>query len=372
MIRVLHILHSMNRGGTEAMLMNYYRNIDRQIVQFDFLLTEQSHCQYEDEIVSLGGKVFRVPMLHFSNPMPYLKGVKSFLLSHPEYRIVHSHTSSKSAIPLWVAKRCKVPIRICHAHSRDAGDGIEGVVRNMLGIWLKHVATDYMACGVDAALCWYGKKFVNDGKVIYIQNAIDNASYSFHNDARRIIRHRFNIGDDTSVIGLVARFHPVKNHFFALDLLRELLDRGHKAKLMLVGDGEMHDEIVRRIKELDMKDSVIFTGVVSDVYNYVQSFDLSILPSFNEGLGVALIEAQASGLTCIASLGVPKEADVTGNVSFLPLQLNTWSDCVDLCLKKGGARDENAAAKVKEAGYDIQEAAVNFQNWYVEKIKTNC
>ena len=122
MIRILHVLHSMNRGGAEAMLMNYYRNIDRTQVQFDFLLTEQNHCQYEDEIVSMGGKVFRVPLLSIRKPFPYINGVKSFLTSHPEYQIVHSHTSSKSAVPLWVAKCCGVPVRICHAHSSGAWD----------------------------------------------------------------------------------------------------------------------------------------------------------------------------------------------------------------------------------------------------------
>ena len=151
MIRVLHILHSMNRGGAEVMLMNYYRNIDRSRVQFDFLLTEQKRCLFEDEIECLGGKVFRVPLLRMSNPLPYIKGVKSFFREHPEYKIIHSHTSSKSAVPLWVAKQCGIPIRIAHSHNNKSEGGVSGWVRDILKIPLKNVATDFFACGEEAA-----------------------------------------------------------------------------------------------------------------------------------------------------------------------------------------------------------------------------
>ena len=128
MIRVLHILHSMNRGGAENALMNYYRHVDRNCIQFDFLLTDQSKCQFEDEILSLGGRVFRVPLLTIANPFPYIKGVKKFLGEHPEYKIVHSHTSSKSFFPLFLAKKQGVPVRISHSHSSMAEGGINGMI----------------------------------------------------------------------------------------------------------------------------------------------------------------------------------------------------------------------------------------------------
>ena len=158
MIRVLHILHSMNRGGAEAMLMNYYRNIDRTRVQFDFLLTEQNRCQFEDEIEYLGGRVYRVPLLRWSDPLPYINGVKRFFGEHPEYRIVHSHTSSKSAVPLWVAKKSGVPVRIAHAHNNKSESGVSGRVRDLLKIPLKKMATDFFACGEEAAKWLYGQR----------------------------------------------------------------------------------------------------------------------------------------------------------------------------------------------------------------------
>lgn len=365
MIRVLHILHSMNRGGAEAMLMNYYRNINRELVQFDFLLTEQNHCQYEDEIVAMGGNVFRVPLLSFSNPLPYIKGVKFFLQNHPEYKIVHSHTSSKSAIPLWVAKTCGVPVRACHAHSSNSGSGVEGFVRGGLGVWLKRVATDFFACGIDAGRCWYGDKLVDDGRVIIAPNAVDCEKYAFNEAVRITIRSKYGIKDSTIVLGMVARFHPVKNHLFALDVLKGLVSEKQEVKLLLVGDGEMHQEIVEKINALNLSQYVILAGIVGDVYNYLQAMDIVLMPSFNEGLPVSIIEAQASGVKCILSTGVPKEVDVTGNVSFLPLSVDRWAatiKAIDI-----DRRDPNAENKVKDAGYDIKYAAKALQHFYISK-----
>lgn len=364
-IRILHILHSMNRGGAEAMLMNYYRNMDRTKVQFDFLLTEQNHCQYEDEILSMGGKVFRIPLLSAKNPFPYINGVKSFLSSHIDYRIVHSHTSSKSAVPLWVAKRCGVPVRVCHAHSSDAGHGIEGFVRGVLGIWLKQVATDYMACGEDAGCCWYGESYVNQGKILVVPNAVDNDKFAYNQEIRNVIRDKYKIEENTLLLGMVARFHPVKNHSFALDVLKVLKDSGTDVKLMLVGDGELHDEIISKIKVLNLEQDVILTGIVGDVHNYLQAMDVVLMPSFNEGLPVSMIEAQASGVRCIVSTGVPKEVDVTDNVDFLPLDVAQWTECIAHMPK--GWRDVNASEKVRAAGYDIVSAAKSLQDWYLQK-----
>lgn len=365
MIRILHILHSMNRGGAEAMLMNYYRNIDREQVQFDFLLTEQNHCQYEDEIEAMGGKVYRVPLLTFSNPWPYIRGVKKFLKSHPEYKIVHSHTSSKSAVPLWVAKKCGVPVRVCHAHSSDSGSGIEGIIRGALCIWLKRVATDFFACGEDASRCWYGDKITDSARSKVVTNAVDTVLYGYDEALRDSIRTRYQICKDALVLGMVSRFHPVKNHLFALDVLKVLVESRQNVVLMLVGDGELRQEIQEKAKRLGVDSHLIMAGVVPDVYKYLQAMDVVLMPSFNEGLPVSMVEAQVSGLRCIVSTGVPKEVDVTGNVTFLPLELDSWDESIRSM--QPGWRDPEAKNKVARAGYDIQEAAKELEKWYIDR-----
>lgn len=366
MIRVLHILHSMNRGGAEAMLMNYYRTIDRSRIQFDFLLTEQNRCQYEEEIEQMGGKVYRVPLLTFTNPFPYINGVKKFLNEHPEYRIVHSHTSSKSAVPLWVAKNCGVPVRVCHAHSSSSGRGLEGFIRWALGVWLKQVATDFMSCGEGATVCWYGREYL--GKAHFVPNAVDMERYGYDNQTRQTKREALGILENDCVLGMVSRFHPVKNHLFALDVLAELKQSGtHNVKLLFVGDGELRSAIEEKIALLNLKDNVVLAGLVSDVPNYLQAMDVVLMPSFHEGLPVSLVEAQANGLHVVASTGVPHEVDVTGNVEFLPLEVDVWADCLASKMKQGVARDADAVKRVRNAGYDIKIASKELEEWYLKK-----
>lgn len=365
MIRILHILHSMNRGGAEAMLMNYYRNIDRGRVQFDFLLTEQNRCQYEEEIEQMGGRVYRVPLLTFSNPFLYINGVKKFLKEHTEYRIVHSHTSSKSAVPLWAAKRCGVPVRVCHAHSSNSGRGFEGFVRWALGIWLKQVATDFMSCGEGATRCWYGREYMNRTKIV--PNAVDMVKYGFDEVMGRQKREQLGVAEEECVLGMVSRFHPVKNHLFMLDVLSAMKKRGCKAKLLFVGDGELRGRIEEKIALLGIKDDVILAGLVSDVPNYLQAMDMVMMPSLHEGLPVSLVEAQANGLPVVASTGVPREVDVTGNVVFLPLDVSAWTDCLATKIAERVRRDLAAVEKVRKAGYDIQLASKKLEEWYLKR-----
>lgn len=369
MIRVLHILHSMNRGGAEAMLMNYYRNIDREKVQFDFLLTEQNHCQYEDEIVSLGGRVFRVPLLTFANPLPYIRGVKSFLKGHPEYKIIHSHTSSKSAIPLWVAKRCGVPVRVCHSHNNMSESGMLGLVRDMLKYPLRKVATHFFSCGNEASIWLYGEAIAKSGIVQVLKNAINVDQFAFNADIRKEIRQCYNISNDTIVLGMVARFSHQKNHLFALEVLRSLIDLHQDVKLMLVGDGELRTVIEGKSKQLGVSDHLIMVGIVPDVCKYLQAMDVVLMPSFSEGLPVSIVEAQASGVKCILSTGVPNEVDVTGNAKSLPLDVNSWAKCI--CSMPRGWRDLEAKSKVARAGYDIRVAAKELENWYLNSFQNN-
>ena len=361
----------MNRGGAEVMLMNYYRNIDRTRVQFDFLLTEQKRCLFEDEIESLGGRVFRIPMLRMGNPLPYINGLKRFFREHPEYKIVHSHTSSKSAVPLWVAKKCEIPVRIAHSHNNKSEGGISGKVRDFLKIPLRSVATDFFACGEEAAEWLYGRKMWNAGKVKVLANAIPVERYGYDAGQRMCVREKYGMSPDTLVMGMVARFSGQKNHMFALELTKVLKERGCDVKLLLLGDGELKHDIVRKVEELSIGEKVVMTGVVSDVQNYLQAMDVVLMPSFNEGLPVSLVEVQANGLHCVVSDRVPAEVNVTGNVTFLPLCVGDWADCMTRNREQYMMRDGEAARKVKAAGYDIGTASKWLEEWYVKQYQNN-
>lgn len=368
MIRVLHILHSMNRGGAENAIMNYYRHIDRSQIQFDFLLTAQEHTLFEDEIISLGGRIYKVPLLTMAKPWQYIFAVKRFFNSHREYRIVHSHTSSKSVIPLGIAKLSGIPIRCSHSHNTKTEAGFKGWIRNALMPLLKIVATDELACGVDAAKWLYGETAYNNGEITIFKNVIEAEKFRFNDRVRHEIRARYHISDDEIVIGHTARFSAQKNHAFDIDILVALKKKHIKCRLMLLGDGELRNDIINKAIMRKVYDDIIFVGIVSNVYDYEQAFDYFILPSFNEGLPLSIIEAQVSGLPCITSKGlVSVECSVTDLVTYLPIDqgADIWANTVQ---EPTTFKRKDRWSDIARAGYDAATSAITLQNFYLTRI----
>ena len=368
-IRVLHILHSMNRGGAENALMNYYRHIDREKVQFDFLITDSNKSDFEDEIKELGGRIFRIPLLTYRHPMRYINAVKRFFKSHPEYFIVHSHTSSKSAVPLGVAKLCDIPVRISHSHNSSSESGFNGFVRNILMPFLKITGNVYFSCGMQASYWLYGKKFTENGKVKIIRNVIDAAKFKYNTESRRRIRDKLGIEENAFVIGHVARFCYVKNHRFSVDILNELHKKHENSYLLLVGDGPERENIEVYAEQLGILNRVKMVGVVPDVYDYEQAMDVFILPSFYEGLPLSIIEAQVSGLPCLTTKDkVSSECSVTDLVEYLPLEKGAefWADEI---LKSANKKRHDRFEEIQAAGYDSMTSAAILQNLYIGYIK---
>lgn len=363
-IRILHILHSMNRGGAENAIMNYYREIDRNLVQFDFLLTDQCKCLFDDEIKSLGGKIYRIRPLSLSNPLPYLIDVYRFLKDHREYQIVHSHSSSKSVFPLGIAKLLNIPIRISHSHNSKSEPGFKGIIRNLLMPFLKVTANVYMSCGEQAANWLYGKKFLRTGKVKIIRNVISCDKFRLDLDKRAKIRSALGILEDCIVVGHVARFSEQKNHKFGLEIFNELVKIKPNAVYVMIGDGALRDEITSYANYLGIAQSVKMIGVVDNVYDYEQAFDVFILPSLFEGLPLSIVEAQVSGLPCFTTKGtVSEECSVTNLVHYLPLgNAKLWADEI---LKGIREPRKDRTEEVKEAGYDNTTSAKALQDIYI-------
>ena len=366
-IRILHILHSMNRGGAENALMNYFRHIDRKKLMFDFLITDSHTVQFEDEIKSLGGKIYRVPLLTVKNPWPYAIGLIKFFKSHPEYKIVHSHTSSKSFIPLALARVMGVAVRCSHSHTSSSEGGLYGFIRNLLMPFLKITATDYLSCGDQAAVWLYGKKTFEKGKVLIFKNVIEAEKFRLNKDLRENLRSKLGIDKDTIVLGHTARFNDVKNHLFDLDILKSLQNRGVKSKLLLVGGGELEGKIKQKAAELDLSDDVIFVGIVPDVYNYEQAMDIFLLPSFYEGLPLSIVEAQVSGLPCFTTKGkVSSECSVTDLVTYLPLEIGAdkWAD--EIIMRSHQIRRDRYD-EIAKSGYDASTSAKLLEDFYIRR-----
>lgn len=359
----------MSRGGAENALMNYYRCIDRRQVQFDFLLTDQAKCDFEDEILSLGGRIYRVPPLSMKNPFRYIRGVNRFFKDHPEYRVAHSHTSSKSVLPLAIARFRGVPVRISHSHNSKSENGIRGHIRNALMPLLKFTANIYYSCGEQAAVWLYGEHMASTGKVTIIRNVIDASKFRFNANIRDAIRMKLGIADNEFVIGHVARFNRQKNHKFSVDILKELLSQNPGTILLLVGDGILRDDIIAHAKSLGVESKIRMVGVVPDVYNYEQAMDVFILPSFYEGLPLSIIEAQVSGLPCFTTKGtVSTECSVTDLVNYITLEAGAkaWADAI---IKTRGIDRIDRFDQIKAAGYDADSAAVTLQDLYLKLSK---
>lgn len=364
-IRVLHILHSMNRGGAENAIMNYYREFDRNTVQFDFLLTDSKKCDFEDEIISQGGRIYRVSPLRLSNPLPYIKDVTNFLKKHREYSIIHSHTSSKSVIPLTIAKALRFPVRISHSHNSKSEAGVMGIVRNILKPWLKVSANVYMSCGEQASEWLYGKTYSVTGKVKIIRNVISAEKFRYNKNIRKEIRDKYNISSDTFVVGHVARLCEEKNHRFGLDILKELLRIHPNTIYMIVGEGPLRDDLLSYAKSIKVDHALKMIGLVQNVYDYEQAFDAFILPSFYEGLPLSIIEAQVSGLPCFTTQGtVSSECSVTDLVHYLPLSIGADKWAVEILSHLQDNRVDRYE-EIKNAGYDAKNSAASLQNIYL-------
>ncbi|MBZ9636627.1 glycosyltransferase family 1 protein [Clostridium sp. FP1] len=366
-IRVLNILHSMDCGGTETMIMNYYRKIDRNKIQFDFLLTNSNHCDYEEEILKLGGKIYRIPLLTKKKPWVYCKGISDFFKEHKEYRIVHSHTTSKSVIPLFYAKKNMIPVRIAHCHGSKSESGINGKIRSALRPFLKLVTTDYFACSKDAGIYLFGETYFNLGKINIIKNPVDSSKYLFSEQKRLEIRKLLNL-DNRFVIGHVGRFHPVKNHTFLIDVFNEVHKNNPNATLVLIGTGSEQERIKEKVVKLKLTNSVEFLGLRNDVADLLQAIDVFVFPSLYEGLGLVTIEAQASGLPCVISDTIPKEVSITGLVKCINLNdpIENWAEEI---IESGNVKRQNTQVEIIKSGYDISKNAEWLQKFYLKNYK---
>lgn len=354
-IRILHIVTYMGRGGLETMLMNYYRAIDRNRIQFDFLTHRDFRADYDDEIEALGGRIYRLPNL---NPFSrgYLGALDRFFAEHPEYRIVHSHLDCMSAIPLKAAKKHGVPVRIAHAHSSRQDRDLKYPLKLLFKRGIARQATQLFACGREAGKWMFG---TDDFHVL--NNAIDAERYRFDPKVRQEVRSELGIPADALVAGHVGRFMAPKNHGFLLRIFAELPDH---ARLLLVGDGELRAENEQLAEVLGIRDRVIFAGLRSDVDRMLQAMDVFVFPSLYEGLPLSIIEAQAAGLPCLISDKVPIECKKTDLITQLPLDASPaeWAEAVLAAAKQPRT---DTLMQIREAGFDIRANAEWLQNYYL-------
>lgn len=316
-LRVAQVLNRMDSGGIEAVVMNYYRHIDHNRVQFDFYLAEDSSFPQREELEKAGAGIYTIPA--YSKPFAYHKALYNAFRQR-KYAIVHAHLSTMSVFPLLAAFRAGVPVRICHNHSTaNRGEGKKALLKYILRPLNKLFSTHWFACGEFAGRWMYGDKAFDDGKVTVIPNAIDTARFAFDDKARTDLRRELSIPEDAFVIGHVGRFTYAKNHSFLISLFAEIAKEDSSARLLLVGEGELEADVRHQVADLHLQDKVIFTGVRRDVHKLYSAMDVFCMPSNFEGMPVVAWEAQANGLPCVFSDQITSEAVKTDNSVMIPL-----------------------------------------------------
>lgn len=363
MIRILHVLGTLNRGGAETMLMNLYRKIDRTKIQFDFVIHTGENCDYTNEVYALGGKIYSVSPYRVINHFSYKKEWRDFFRDHSEYKIIHGHIYSSAAVYLKIAKKYE-RLTIAHSHNTNSGKGLKGIVKRIMRLPVKYVADYFLACSKEAGEWLLGEKTFRSDRSFILKNAIDVNAFTYSETVRQDVRNEFGIKDEI-LLGHIGRFEYQKNHQFILQILNKVLQKGLNVKMMLIGDGELRSEIEQKAREMDIDQYLIFTGVRKDVNRLLQGFDVFIFPSHFEGLGIVAIEAQAAGLPCLVSETIPKEVQVTNLVSFLPIDsseqtLTLWVNKI----KSAERTRRNTAREIIDAGYDISETIQWLSNFY--------
>lgn len=325
MIRILQCVNDMHRAGLETMLMNYYRNIDRTKIQFDFLTHRPYRSDYDDEIEKMGGKVYYAPRLYPQNYPAYFKWMKNFFKEHPEYKIVHSHIDTMSYLPLLAAKKAGVPIRIAHSHNTSLDRDFKYLLKQYFRLKINSVCTHRLACGEEAGKFLFGNRSFK-----VIPNAIDAEKFYFNEELRNKKREELGIKSEF-VVGHVGRLSYQKNHKFLIEIFKELLNKEPESLLLLVGVGEKEEELRNQVKNLGIDDKVRFLGNRSDVNELYQAMDVFVMPSFFEGIPVVGVEAQFADLPCVFSDKVPEEVKFSSKVEFISLsaEYNIWVNRIE-------------------------------------------
>ncbi|MDF0727773.1 glycosyltransferase family 1 protein [Cytobacillus sp. S13-E01] len=363
-IRVLQVVTIMNRGGLETMLMNYYRQIDRSKIQFDFLVHRNEKGHYDEEISRLGGEIYNMPQIRPGNYSTYFKMLKQFFLDHSYYRVVHSHINENSSFVLKAAKNARVPCRIVHSHISDLGIDIKLPFRLYARYSMRDNPNKYFACSKVAGEWLYGKKFKEKNDIVILNNAINTNEFKYDIVKRMKIREDLDLNDKL-VIGHVGRFNKQKNHTFLIDIFKVIHNKNPNSMLIMVGDGDLRLDMEKKVENMGLSSAVKFLGIRSDIAEIMQGMDVFLFPSLFEGLPVVLVEAQAAGLNCIVSDTITQETNITGLLKFTSLheRPEIWAENV----LTSTTVHQDTSEILRERGYDTRTMV----NWLTEYYENN-
>lgn len=361
-IRVAQIMGKLWAGGVEMVVFNYYRAIDKSKIQFDFYYDADSTVEPPQELIDMGARFIKIPP--YQKLPQYLKTLKKHFREN-NYKIVHSHINTLSVFPLYMAWRCGIPVRIAHNHSVPSGKEIKrDFLKQVLRRFSTVFPTDYFACSERAGRWLFGNKLADEKQVFIMRNAIDFDRFLQNYDKTQTLKKELGI-QGKRVIGHVGRFTFAKNHMFLLELFKEYSVNHTDAILVLIGDGELHNDILTKIDALDLSDRVVLVGKVSNPQDYYGIIDVLVLPSVFEGLPLTVIEAQISGIPVIMSEVVSDDAIISNGVRkvYLEAPLKKWINEIDSSI---GIK---IVLNDKARNYDVRTQVIRLEEWYISHEK---
>lgn len=389
-IHVLHVLGGVGLGGAESRIMDLYRQMDTEKIQFDFLVhasavkrgfqemrradidvekrnkkTDTSVRKpqfYDEEIQAMGGHIYVLPKFKVYNYFSYRKAVKAFFAAHNEFQVVQGHMTSTAGIYLPVAKKAGVPVTVAHARNAGVVKGLKGAATKFFRRGLAKKADYCFACSALAGQDVFGGEAMKAGKVKIIHNAIDVGRFTYNEKVRQEVRSQLGISGEL-VLGHVGRFEYQKNHPYLLDVFAAVCKERPDARLLLLGDGEDRPAMEEKCRRLGVAGQVTFLGNRRDADRFYQAMDFFLLPSFFEGLPGVLVEAQAAGLRCIASDTVTREAKATELVTYMSIQeqAGLWAREI---LSQADYERRDTAEEMRKAGFDVRTQAEGYCRFY--------
>lgn len=367
MIRVAIIAGKVDSGGKKNLIMEYYRHINRNEIQFDFICDSDSQAIPTEEIQSLGGRIYIIaPYQNILKNMSDMR--KIFLKNH--YLIVHAYNSTMNIFPMYVAKQCGIPVRISESLSMAHEGDWKTILKKILRPMSKYFANYYMACGSECGKWQFGNKLFNEGKVDVFKTVINTTFNSYHPDIREQTRKTHG-WDNKIVIGHIGRFTVQKNSIHMLEIFGAIARKEPRAILCLIGDGELKEDMFKKIHELHIESQVNYLGRREDIQQFYNAMDCFILPSLYEGLPVVGLEAESCGLPMFFSTEITKEANACELGHFIGLDENIdiWADEILNACKKNMPIRKSYATKVRDAGFDSASEAERLQQYYIDAIK---
>ena len=345
----------MNAGGAETFLMKLYRAIDKSEYQFDFCINVKEKCFYEDEILAMGGRIFRIPSKS-ENMKEFRKQLYSVVKENGYKHVLRITSNTMGFLDLKIAKDAGAEVLAARSSNSSGGGSFKSRISHIIGklLYSKYVNVKIAPSDL-AAIYTFGKAAYDRGEVALLNNAVDTGLYKYDSEARREARAELGIPDDARVVGHVGRFMTQKNHTFLLDVFKALSEKDEKAILLLIGDGELRGEIEQKINALGLESRVILAGVRRDVPRLLSAMDAFVLPSFYEGMPNVVIEAQANGLSSVIADTITKEANITEMVNYISLSAGAdeWADNLSAAMN---AERRDTRQCFIDNGYDIESS----------------